>query len=260
METTNQLIGDETLKKTGTITITAQSQSALQFILNNRKIFYNHSALSNYSKNFQTKKSQWASVLLSENTFRYWTDFHVGSSKTCAYFGLSAPSDILVLRGNDQNGIVVHKKKIIAFSEGLSIKNSSRSFEKAVHVNFEETASKLKKEEAFQILKTEGTPFMKYLSDDDNIMIKRTSLIGFSNSINFKKSFFRKEFEEFSGNGLIQFENRTNLMEQQKGGGNFSQVLIALLIFKLIFISFILSNIQNFRGEFEQILRDIYNL
>jgi len=48
-----------------------------------------------------------------------------------------------------------------------------------------------------------GEAFFKDFNEKDAFMIKGQCLMGFTDGIIVKKSFFKKEFEELSGNGMI---------------------------------------------------------
>jgi len=58
------------------------------------------------------------------------------------------------------------------------------------------------------------------MSEDDGLMIKRNCLAGFSDGVLVKKRYFKKEFEELNGNGLVIFESNsidTNKPQSRNG-------------------------------------------
>jgi hypothetical protein len=78
------------LKKTGTISITSQNPTSVQFLINTRKIFYKKAYLTYHSKSFTAKHSNFVSLLLSP-PWGMSANFQMGTSKKPAYMALGCP-------------------------------------------------------------------------------------------------------------------------------------------------------------------------
>jgi hypothetical protein len=165
-----------------------------------------------------------------------------------------------VLKGHYLNKLHIHKDRIVAFSEGLEMKESHKSIVKSVLVTFDQGATELQREEAFLIIKSNGDCFFKTMSEDDGLMLRRECLAGFSDGVLVKKRWFRKEFEELNGNGLVVFESNFTDSSTVKPISNGCMIFIGLVIFKFILVTSLLISMNSFGPEFEQMLKDMYNM
>jgi len=78
---------EQILKKGGTLSIVSQNPSSIQFLINERQIYFNKSYLVYFSKNFIRKKSNSFSLQMSENPWTPEKEFQQATSKSIAYFG-----------------------------------------------------------------------------------------------------------------------------------------------------------------------------
>ena len=140
------------------------------------------------------------------------------------------------------------------------MKESYKSITKSVLVTFTQNATELQMEEAFLIIKSNGDCFFKNMSEDDGLMIKRNCLAGFSDGVLVKKRYFKKEFEELNGNGLVIFESNSIEDKRSNPMSGYCMVVMGLLLFKVILITTLLAGMNAWGPEFEQLMRDMYNM
>ena len=95
-----------TMKRVGTLSIVSQKLSCLQFLINDRKIYFNKKFLTYYSKDFTMKWSYSLNTSMSDSRYSTIKDFYEGTSSKCSYFGMGCPQGInlVVIKGQYLKG------------------------------------------------------------------------------------------------------------------------------------------------------------
>ena len=248
------------MKKAGTLSIVSQKDSCLQFLINDRKVYFNKKFLNYYSKNFTMKWSYGLVNAMSESRVNPHKDFYEGTSKSCAYFGIGCQQgvNLVVIKGQYLKGQHISKSRIVAFTEGLTYTESKKSSNSSLKFSLEEGIPSFKRDEAFIVLTSNGSVFFKTLVMDETLFLRGQCLIGITDKIVQKKGFFRKEFEEINGSGMVIYDSCSNIAYDRRPNiGSSITCALAMMILFTVITSFVM--MQTLSPELEQMLREILN-